>query len=277
MMDGLVQGKVALITGAGSGVGRAAVLLFVEHGAKVVAADINEGNAQETARLAGEAGGEVVAVGCDVADPASVDAAVAKAVEAFGRLDVIYNNAGITVNPVPGKGLKSLIECEPEEMKRVEDVNVNGVIYGCQAAIRQFQKQAQAGEGAKNGQGGGAIVSTASVAGLMGYGGVLYGTTKGAVVQLTRALAIEVADQGIRVNAVCPAGMLTNYAGMNPDSEHKDRILDSMGRAHPLGKAIDPRDTASAALFLCSDLASNITGVNLPVDGGLFAGRKTGA
>ncbi|MCT2399131.1 SDR family NAD(P)-dependent oxidoreductase [Novosphingobium mangrovi (ex Huang et al. 2023)] len=270
-MEGLVQGKVALITGAGSGVGRAACLLFSEHGAKVVAADINGENAEETAAMVRDAGGECIAVACNVADPASVDAAVAMAVETFGRLDVIYNNAGITINPIPGKGMKSLAECEPDEMKRVEDVNINGVIYGSQAAIRQFEKQAEEGKGL-----GGSIVSTASVAGLMGYGGVLYGTTKGAVVQFTRALAIEVADKGIRVNAVCPAGMLTHYAGMNPDSEHRERILQGMGAAHPLGKAIDPRDTASAALFLASDLASNITGVNLPVDGGLYAGRKVG-
>ncbi|MCJ2179307.1 SDR family NAD(P)-dependent oxidoreductase [Novosphingobium album (ex Hu et al. 2023)] len=265
-MEGLVQGKVVLITGAGSGVGRAACLLFSEHGAKVVAADINGGNAGETAQAVRGAGGECVAVTCNVADPASVDAAVAKAVDSFGRLDAIYNNAGITILPVPGKGMKSLVDCDPEEMKRVEDVNINGVIYGSQAAIRQFEKQGT----------GGTIVSTASVAGLMGYGGVLYGTTKGAVVQFTRALAIEVADKGIRVNAVCPAGMLTHYAGMDPDSEHRDRILEGMGKAHPLGKAIDARDTAAAALFLCSDLASNITGVNLPVDGGLYAGRKIG-
>lgn len=265
-MEGLVQGKVALITGAGSGVGRAACLLFAEHGAKVIAADIDADNAEETAGMVRAAGRECVAVACNVADPASVDAAVATAVGSFGRLDIIYNNAGITISPVPGKGLRSLVECDPAEMKRVEDVNINGVVYGCQAAIRQFEKQGSAG----------VIVSTASVAGLMGYGGVLYGATKGAVVQLTRALAIEVADRGIRVNAVCPAGMLTHYAGMNPDSDHRDQILEGMGKAHPLGKAIEPRDTAAAAMFLCSDLASNITGVNLPVDGGLYAGRKVG-
>ncbi|MEO6091400.1 MAG: glucose 1-dehydrogenase [Novosphingobium sp.] len=265
-MQGLLEGKVAVITGAGSGVGRAAVKLWTEHGAKVIAADINLRNAEESVRLAEAGEGEAKAVACNVADPAAVDAAVAAAVESFGRIDIIYNNAGITISPLPGKGLRSLIECDPEEMKRVEDVNVNGVVYGCQAAIRQFEKQG----------GGGCIVNTASVAGMMGYGGVLYGATKGAVVNLTRALAIEVADQGIRVNSVCPGGMLTHYAGMDPAGEHRDRILDSMGKAHPLGKPIDPRDTAAAALFLCSELASNITGVNLPVDGGLTAGRKVG-
>lgn len=265
-MQGLLEGKVAVITGAGSGVGRAAVKLWAEHGAKVIAADINVETAEESVRLAGAPQGQIKAVQCNVADPDSIDAAVALAVETFGRLDVIYNNAGVTINPVPGKGLKSFIEATPDEIKRVEDVNINGVIYGSQAAIRQFEKQGS----------GGAIVSTASVAGMIGYGGVVYGTSKGAVVNFTRSLAIEVADRNIRVNAVCPAGMLTHYSGMDPDSPHKDRILESMGKAHPLGRSIDPADTAGAAMFLASDLASNITGVNLPVDGGLTAGRKVG-
>lgn len=269
-MQGLLEGKVAVITGAGSGVGRAAVKLWTEHGAKVIAVDINLPNAEESVRLAGAPQGQAKAMECNVADPDSVDAAVAAAVGTFGRLDVIYNNAGITVNPIPGKGLRSLVELPHDEMRRVEEVNINGVVFGCQAAIRQFDKQAE------NGQGGGAIVNTASVAGMIGYGGVLYGATKGAVIALTRTLAIEVAEKNIRVNSVCPAGMLTHYSGMDPDSPNKDQILAGMGKAHPLGRAIDPADTAGAAMFLASDLASNITGVLLPVDGGLTAGRKVG-
>ena len=266
-MQGMLEGKVAVITGAGSGVGRAAVKLWTEHGAKVIAADIDLAGAEESVRLAGAPQGSARAIACNVADPAQVEAAVQLAVETFGRLDALYNNAGITVSSRPGGGgLRSLTELPEEEMRRVEEVNINGVIYGCQAAIRQFTRQGT----------GGAIVNTASVSGLIGYGGVLYGTTKAAVVGLTRSLAIEVADQGIRVNSVCPAGMLTNYGDLSPDSPHKDMILASMGKMHPLGKAIDPADTAGAAMFLASDLASNITGVNLPVDGGLTAGRKVG-
>lgn len=271
-MQGLLEGKVAVITGAGSGVGRAAVKLWTEHGAKVIAADIDLPSAEESVRLAGAPQGQAKAAACNVADPAQIEAAVQLAVATFGRIDILYNNAGITVSSLPGgAGLRPLTEVPENELRRVEDVNINGVVYGCQSAIRQFRQQQSAGQG-----GGGAIVNTASVAGLIGYGGVLYGTTKAAVTGLTRSLAIEVAEQGIRVNSVCPAGMLTNYGDLSPDSPHKDRILESMGKMHPLGRAIDPADTAAAAMFLASDLASNITGVNLPVDGGLTAGRKVG-
>lgn len=271
-MHGLLEGKVAVITGAGSGVGRAAVKLWTDNGAKVIAADIDEASARETLELHGIGAEQARAMACNVADPAAVDAAVEAAVDTFGRLDVIYNNAGITVSSRPGGGgLRPLTELPADEMNRVEQVNMNGVIHGCQAAIRQFAKQAADGRGA-----GGVIVNTASVSGLMGYGGVLYGMTKGAVVAMTRTLAIEVADQGIRVNSVCPAGMLTNYGDLSPYHPQADRIRESMGKAHPLGRAIDPADTAAAAMFLASDLAGNITGVNLPVDGGLTAGRKVG-
>ena len=266
-MHGLLEGKVAVITGAGSGVGRAAVKVWTDNGAKVIAADINLATVEETLSLHGLGADKAIAVACNVADRAAVDAMVKAAVDAFGRLDAIYNNAGITVSSRPGGGgLRALVDLPDEEMRRVEDVNINGVIYGCQAAIRQFIAQGS----------GGAIVNTASVSGLIGYGGVLYGTTKAAVVGMTRTLAIEVAEHGIRVNSVCPAGMLTNYGDLDPDHPQRDMILQHMGKAHPLGRAIDPADTASAAMFLASDLASNITGVNLPVDGGLTAGRKVG-
>lgn len=265
-MHGLLNGKVAIITGAGSGVGRAAVKLWADNGAKVMAADINADSAQETLEIHGLGPDTARAMACNVADPSAVEALVAATVEAFGKLDVIYNNAGVTIMPVPGVGLKKFTDAGPDEIRFVEDVNINGVIYGCQSAIRQFEKQGTPG----------AIVNTASVAGMIGYGGVVYGTSKGAVVNLTRALAIEVADRDIRVNSVCPAGMLTHYSGMDPDSPNADAIKAGMGRAHPLGRSIDPADTAAAAMFLASDLASNITGVNLPVDGGLTAGRKVG-
>lgn len=264
-MEGLVAGKVAVITGAGSGVGRAAALLFARHGARVVAADVDLAAVEETVAAVHDAGGEALPWVCDVADEAAVDALVKAAVDTYSQLDIIYNNAGITVPPLPDRsGMRRLVDTESDQIDRVHAVNVRGVMNGCKAATRQFERQG----------GGGTIVNTASVAGLIGYGGVAYGASKGAVVNLTRALALELAPSGIRVNSVCPAGMLTRYAGMDPDSPGKDKILEGIGKAHPLGRAIDPMDTASAALFLASDLASNITGVNLPVDGGLSAGHS---
>lgn len=205
-------------------------------------------------------GGEGIAVQCDVTDVESVHGAVAEAVDTFGRLDIMYNNAGITIQPKPGQPLKSFLDATDEDIDRLEAVNIRGVMYGCKAAVRQFEAQG----------GPGVIVNTASVAGLIGYGGVVYGATKGAVAILTRTLALEVASSGIRVNAVCPAGMPTNFIGEGMGKSEMAR--QSMGRAHPLGRPIEPEECASAALFLASDLASNITGVNLPVDGGLSAG-----
>lgn len=255
-MQGLLHDKVAIITGAGSGVGRAASLLFAEHGAKIVAADINLEAVEETVAAVAAAGGEATAVQCDVTDAAAVDALVGAAVDRYGRLDVMYNNAGITTQA--GQGF---VETPEQDLQVLTSVNVGGVVHGCQSAIRQFDAQGD----------GGAIVITASVAGLIGFGGVIYGASKGAVTSLVRGLALEVAGKGIRVNAVCPAAMPTNFGGGVLKASELAR--EHTAKIHPLGRVIEPEECAAAALFLASDLAANITGVNLPVDGGLSAGK----
>lgn len=256
-MQGLLHDKVAIITGAGSGVGRAAALLFAAHGAKVVAADIDLAAVDAVAGEVAAAGGVALAVSCDVTDAGQVDAMMKAAVQAYGRLDVLYNNAGITTRPG-----QSFMDASDADLDKLSAVNIGGVIHGCQSAVRQFDAQG----------GGGAIVITASVAGLIGYGGVVYGATKGAVTSLTRGLALELAPKGIRVNAVCPSGMPTNFGG--GVMKASAAALAHSASAHPLGRVIAPEECAAAALFLASDLASNITGVNLPVDGGLSAGKS---
>lgn len=261
-MQGLIEGKVAVITGAGSGVGRAATLAFTRHGAKVVAADIDAARLEETVALAKAEGASVRGMTCDVSDAGAVTRVVAAAVEAFGRLDIMYNNAGVTASTTPGKGLKTLPETTQADLDRMFGINFSGVVHGCQAAIRQFESQG----------GGGTIVNTASIAGVIGFGGVAYGASKGAVVSLTRTLALEVAAKGIRVNSVCPSAMLTHFAGMDPDGPMADRIRAGMDSMSPMGKTVSPADCANAALFLASDLSAGITGVNLPVDAGLSAG-----
>jgi NAD(P)-dependent dehydrogenase (short-subunit alcohol dehydrogenase family) len=167
-MTGLLEGKVAIITGAGSGLGRAATILFARHGAFVAACDIGADSVAETVRMVEAEGNRASAHVCNVADEAAVDALVAAVVAAHGTLDVIYNNAGITVLPDPEKGLRGLVGTSTAEFDRIQAVNIGGVLNGCRAAIRQFTAQGT----------GGAIVNTASVAGLIGYGGVAYGATR---------------------------------------------------------------------------------------------------
>jgi NAD(P)-dependent dehydrogenase (short-subunit alcohol dehydrogenase family) len=227
-----------------------------------LAADIDAARLEETVAMVKGQGGEARAFVCNVADSVAVTRMVQAAVDAFGRLDIMYNNAGVTASTQPGKGLKTLVDTTQDDVDRMQGINLGGVIHGCQAAIRQFEAQG----------GGGVIVNTASIAGLIGFGGVVYGASKGAVVSLTRTLALEVASKGIRVNSVCPSAMLTHFAGLDPDGPQADQIRAGMGARAPLQRAVEPMDCANAALFLASDLASSITGVNLPVDGGQSAG-----
>ena len=259
----LLDGKSAVITGSGSGVGKAAALLFAENGAKVVCADVREDWNEAVVAQIRAAGGEAEAVRCDVTKRADVDAAVARAVLAYGRLDVIYNNAGVASPMTPQGAMKSFVEATDEDIDRLLAINVKGVLYGCQAAIVQFRKQG----------GGGVIVNTASVAGMIGWGGALYGATKGAIVNLVRRLAFELGPENIRVNNVCPGSMVTNFGIGGLGVDLPQAALDSMAKLQPLGRIIDPSEPAQVALFLASDLAINITGINVPVDGGVAAGK----
>lgn len=252
--------KNAVITGAGSGVGRASALRFAAEGAKVVCADLDVDAAKETVRLVEEAGGIALAVAADVSREDDVVAMLA-AVEQFGRLDILFNNVGI---PTPRLGM-ALEDHTDDDFRNLFAVNVGGVFYGCKHAVLRFRQQG----------GGGVILNTGSVAGLVGWGGTVYGATKGAVHQLTKAVAVEAAPHGIRVNAICPGAMpRTGFmaaGGMSVSGDDLENIVEHVGATHPLGRAITAEDCAEAAVFLCSDESANLTGILVPIDGGYVA------
>jgi NAD(P)-dependent dehydrogenase (short-subunit alcohol dehydrogenase family) len=256
-----LDGKSAVITGAGSGVGRASALRFAEEGARVVCVDIQLDSAKETVRQVEAAGGVAVAEECDVSQDDQVASMIASAVSNFGRLDIVFNNVGI---PTPRLGM-SFEDHSVDDFDRLIAVNLRGVFLGCKHAVVQFKQQGD----------GGVILNTGSIAGLVGWGGTVYGATKGGVHQLTRAVAIECAPFGIRVNAICPAAMpYTGFAaagGMQTPEGGIDQIAEHVGSMHPLGRPITAEDCAEAAVYLVSDRAANITGVLFPVDGGYVA------
>jgi NAD(P)-dependent dehydrogenase (short-subunit alcohol dehydrogenase family) len=254
-----LAGKIVVITGAGSGIGRASAQLFAREGAQLVCADIRRPWVDDTVGMILDAGGSAVAVTCDVTQTDDVAAAVQAAVTSFGKLDVMFNNAGVAS---PRRGML-LEDHTDDDFTRLVAVNARGVFVGCREAVRQFKRQGN----------GGVIVNTGSIAGMVGMGSVVYGATKAFVIQLTRALGAETASAGIRVNCICPGGMVTNFG--RPESEAFRELTEeeTAGAAamHPMGQLITPDDCASAALYLASDLSANVTGIALPVDGGYLA------
>lgn len=256
-----LAGKSAVVTGAGSGVGRASALRFAQEGARVVVADIDLDHAKETVRQIEAAGATAVAVGADVSVEDQVRGMIAAAVDWCGRLDIMFNNVGI---PTPRLGM-SFEDHTLDDFNKLVAVNLGGVFLGCKHAVVQFKQQGD----------GGVILNTGSVAGLVAWGGTVYGATKGGVLQLTRAVAVEAAPFGIRVNAICPAAMpLTGFmaaGGVQVGDDQMAGIAEKVGAQHPLGRPITAEDCAEAALYLVSDAARNITGVALPVDGGYVA------
>jgi NAD(P)-dependent dehydrogenase (short-subunit alcohol dehydrogenase family) len=253
-MAGRLEGRATVITGGASGIGRAAVLEFLAEGARVVVADLNEANGKETLELAGQAGhGDAVRfVRTDVSQESDVEAAVKLCTSEFGRLDCIFNNAGI------GGAFGSITDMSVEDWDYTFAVLARGVFLGIKHAARVMRAQGQ----------GGSIVNTASVAGMGGGAGPLaYSSAKGAVINLTRAAARELAPDLIRVNAICPGAILTPLLHRG----NAEAIGGLLRQIQPWPEIGQPEHVASAALFLASDDARFITGESLVVDGGLMA------
>ncbi|MGH6617145.1 SDR family NAD(P)-dependent oxidoreductase [Sphingomonas sp.] len=247
-----LTGKTVLITGGASGLGKAMVERFAEEGSNVVIADLSE---EAGTTIAAAAGGAFVKT--NVTDPASVEAAVAFAVERFGRLDVMVNNAGIESLQAP------MHECTIDNWLKVIDVNLSGVFYGMKYAIAQFVRQG----------GGGNVVNTSSVAGLVGFQNIPpYSASKAAVSNLTREGAIEYGPMNIRVNAVAPTAVMTELNQRIVDtSDDPAAMLHYIQTLNPLAGMPVPEDVAAAVAFLASDDARFISGAILPVDGGYTA------
>ncbi len=254
-MIGRVENKIALVTGGGSGLGRATVQALAREGAKVLVADLNLESAHETVTMVAETGGEASAFAMDVTVAAQVEAMVQMTVERYGRLDCAFNNAGI-----PGKVGTSVIDYEEEDWDRVIAVDLKGVWLGMKYELKQMLKQ-----------GRGVVVNTASIAGLVGLvGSSPYVASKHGVVGLTKTAALEFAQQNIRVNAVCPGVFRTPLVEkIIAELPEREELYLS---AQPIGRMGRPEELAEAVVWLCSDAASFVTGHAFPVDGGYVAG-----
>jgi NAD(P)-dependent dehydrogenase (short-subunit alcohol dehydrogenase family) len=252
-----LHGKVGIVTGGTSGIGRDAAILFVKAGAKVVVAGRREVEGKETIDLVRAVGGDGLFVKADISQAAEVQAMVRKTVEKFGRLDIAFNNAGIEGNWIP------IAEQSEEDWDRTIDINLKGVWLCLKYEIQQMLKQG----------GGGAIVNMASVAGLIGSAGAAtYCASKHGVMGLTKSAALETARSGIRVNVVCPA-VIETPMGERVWGEPEAKKF-ALG-LHPIGRFGKPMEVAEAVVWMCSDRASFMTGQSLVLDGGFLAGPQS--
>jgi NAD(P)-dependent dehydrogenase (short-subunit alcohol dehydrogenase family) len=254
-MSEMLKGKVALITGAAGGIGRGTALLFAAEGAQVVASDARLDGAEETAELIRMAGGEATAVCADISKPAEVEAMVAAAVTAYGRLDCAFNNAGMNGTQA-GAGGKLTAEWPEEAFDRIIGINLKGTWLCMRAEINQMLRQ-----------GSGSIVNTASLAGLTGFRTTAgYAASKHAIVGMTKTAAIEYAPK-IRVNCVCPGWIDTDMV-RGTIAQHGPAVLARV----PFGRVASPKELGEVVCWLSSDRASYATGGAFTIDGGLMAG-----
>lgn len=252
-MAGLLDGKVALITGGSTGIGRATAQIFAREGAQVGVADVNAEGAEETVRLIRTAGGAALFIRADVSQAADTEAMVRTVVETYGRLDCAFNNAGIEGE------MQSTQDYSEAAWERVMGINLKGVWLSMKAEIQHML-----------GHGGGAIVNTASAAGLVAVPSLsAYVAAKHGVVGLTKTAALEYAKAGIRVNAVCPGGVDTPMVQRVFGSSQE--LAEAAIASEPVGRLAQPAEIGEAVAWLCSDAASFVTGHPMAVDGGMVA------
>ena len=252
--DTSFEGKVVLVTGAAGGIGRAAAVAFGRAGACVVVADISVDGGHATAAMIVESGGKALFVQCNVTRAHEVAALVDKTVAYYGRLDCAFNNAGVEEESLP------LAEADEGLFDRIMNVNVKGTFLCMKYEIGQMLKQ----------EAGGVIVNTASVAGLVGAPTQpVYAASKHAVIGMTKTAAAEYARSGIRINSVCPG--VVNTPMMTRALEREPQRKARLHKLHPMGRVAEPQEVADAALWLCSDKSSFVTGHQLTIDGGLTA------
>jgi len=252
-MSGTLSDKVSLITGAGSGIGRASAIAFAREGALVVVSDVNAEGGEETVSRISEMGGQAIFVPADVSRAGDVEALVQSTVQQFGRLDCAHNNAGIEQVAVRTH------EYPEEVWDRLISINLKGVWLCMKYEIAQMLKQ-----------GGGAIVNTSSVAGLVGFRGIsAYVASKHGVVGLTKTASLEYAEEGIRINAVCPGFIRTPL--LERFINHNLELEAQLVQLEPVGRIGTPEEVAEAVVWLCSGAASFVTGHAMTVDGGYVA------
>ena len=257
-MLGRLEGKVALVTGGASGIGRATALTFAREGAKLVIADMNDDGGQQTVHMIIENGGEATFMQVDVTSASAVEALISKTVEIYGRLDCAHNNAGISGRGIAGTHRALTADYPEERWQQVIAINLTSVWLCMKYEILQMLPQ-----------GGGTIVNTASVAGLVGLpGSCAYVASKHGVVGLTKTAALEYAKQGIRVNCVCPDYIQTPMTA--PGMEDPERMALMLAN-EPVGRMGNPEEVAETVAWLCSDAASFVTGHTMTVDGGYVA------